>query len=112
MEIPNETITTNNICEPWEKQGHDVFYLEPIPGRRRRWLNPEIRAKRPGGYIKETGKEARKLGDLVSGYMPIEKAKKRDAYYASKSITPEKKEQEKQAELMRTFMGDITKRMT
>ena len=90
MEISNETITTNNICEPWEKQGLDVFHLDPIPGRRRRWLNPAIRSKRAGGYIKETGKEARRLGDLVSGYMPIEKAKKRDEYYARRSITPER----------------------
>ncbi len=90
------------VEEPWEKQGSDILKLPKIPGITRRYLNAEARYSKSGcdgGWQVDDAKHRQKLGDLVSGWMPKDKAEKRNQFFRHKHTRMIKQEQEKRQEI-------------
>lgn len=95
-ESKKDFVYPSDMRESWERMKSDGLHLTPIPGIKRRFLNLEARAR--SGTDKfwkiDDPKHRVKIGDLVSGFVPLDMAKEKKRRERERDTSDDKKEME------------------
>lgn len=102
-------VYSSDLRESFERQSaNDALHLRKIPGMRRRWINEEYRARTGNNnfWQKDDPSVCKKVGDLVSAFVPEDLAKKRQTINYEKGVGRIAKDQEKRRELAERIYRD------